>query len=244
MPKTTGLGDNFYIGGFDLSSDVSALGTIAHRRAVLDQTGINKSANERALGLQDGEMSFALWKDATTDAEADALEALPTSDRIAMYFNGTAIGNAAAGLFGKQITYDWDRGTDGGLAGSVQVLSNGFAIDWGEQLTVGKQNFASAANGTSIDYGAAFASTAFGAVGYLEVFSMGSGTATVAIQDSADNGTFANIIAFTGATGRTQERVATGVTATIRRYIRVNVTGSFTNAVIAVMFRRFEAAQS
>lgn len=242
MPKETGLGDNFYIGGFDLSNDVSALSAIAIRRAMLDQTGINKFANERAAGLQDGEMTFATWKDATTDAEADALESLPTTDRVAMYFHGTALGGHAAGLLGRQVSYDWARGADGSLAGTVQVLSDGSSVDWGEQLTVGKQNFASTAAGTGVDYTAV--STLFGAVGYLQVFSLGSGTATVAIQDSADNVSFANIIAFTAATGRTQERVATGLTATIRRYLRVNVTGTFTNAVIAVMVRKFDIAQT
>lgn len=243
MSKESGLGDNFYIGGYDLSGDVSALGVIAMRRAPLDVTAINKSAVERILGLQDGEISFATWKDTATDAEQDALEILLTTDRVAMYFHGAAVGNPAAAILGKQVNYDWQRGQDGSLAGTVQVLGNGAALDWGEQLTTGKQNFASATNGTSIDTGG---SLSFGAVGYLEVFSVGSGTAVVAIQDSADNSTFANVtgLAFAGATGRTQERLATGLTATIRRYLRVNVTGTFTNALIAVVVRKFDVAQN
>ena len=47
MAKESGMGDNFYIGGYNLSTDVSALDTIACRRAALDVTSIDKSAPER-----------------------------------------------------------------------------------------------------------------------------------------------------------------------------------------------------
>ena len=58
MAKTSGLGDNFYIGGYDLSGDVSALDKISGPIAVLDSTGINKSANERLFGQRDAAMQF------------------------------------------------------------------------------------------------------------------------------------------------------------------------------------------
>jgi hypothetical protein len=146
-------------------------------------------------------------------------------------------------MVGKQMNYDAARGADGGLAFTVQALANGTALEWGDSLTTGKQTFASSGNGTSIDYTAV--STAFGAVGYLQVFSVASGTATVAIQDSANNSTFADVtgLVFAAATARTQERLATAVGATIRRYVRVNLTGTFTNAVIAVGVLKFASTQ-
>ena len=59
-------------------------------------------------------------------------------------------------------------------------------------------------------------------------------------------GNFSNItgLAFTAATGRTEQRLETAPTATIRRWVRLNLTGTFSNAVIAVAFKKFDAAQS
>ena len=110
----------------------------------------------------------------------------------------------------------------------------------GEMLTTGKQTAASGTvNGTSIDLGSV--STLFGAAAYLHAFSLGSGTATVAVQDSADNATFAAItgMGFTAITAPTSERVQGAVDATVRRYVRVSVTGTYTNLVFAVNFVRY-----
>jgi hypothetical protein len=246
MAKESGLGHYLFCGGFDLSGDVGMVDSIISRRNLLDVTGIDKSAPERISGLRDGEINFNSWFNPSASQEHPALSTLLTTDRLVQYHAGATVGQSAAGLNAKQVNYDPSRGADGSLALSVQALGNGSPVEWGEQLTTGKQTFASATNGTSIDYGAAIGSTAFGAVGYLQVFSVASGTATVAIQDSADNAAFLDVtgLVFTGATGQTQQRLATATGATIRRYLRVNVTGAFTNAVIAVVVLKFLAAQS
>lgn len=241
MAKQAGLGDNLYVSGFDVSGDVGAVNTVRGTAAVLDVTGINKSARERILGRRDGEISFNAWWDTATDAMHDALSTLPTTDRTVLYLRGTGVNSPVAMLLGKQINYGWDRGDDGALAGTVQVLSNGAPLEWGVQLTAGKQAFPGAAGGTVIDD---LAATAFGAAAYLQVFSVGSGTAIVAVQDSADNAAFADVtgLVFSGATGRTEQRLETIRTATLRRFVRVNVTGTFTNALISVGLARFQAA--
>jgi hypothetical protein len=58
MAKTSGLGDNFYIGGYDLSGDVSSIDTLATPRGVFDVTAIKQSANERIFGQRAGDMQF------------------------------------------------------------------------------------------------------------------------------------------------------------------------------------------
>jgi hypothetical protein len=244
MPKESGVGDNWYVAGYDLSGNASAINTIATRRAALDVTAIDKSAVERISGLRDGEISFNTWYDSATDAEHDALKTLPLTDRTGLYFHGSTVGSPCAGIVGNQINYDWARGQDGSLAGTVQLLANGFGVEWGDMLTTGKQTFTGAANGTSIDYTAA--STAFGAVAYLQVFSFAGTSTTFTVQDSADNAAFATItgLGFTAATGRTEQRLATAVGATIRRYVRIAATGTFSSCVAAILFRKFEVAQS
>lgn len=237
MAKSTGLGDQLYIGGYDISGDVGAIQTARTSLSLLDVTGIDKSAHERRGGLADGEISFNSFWDTADDAMHEALASLPSTDRHALYARGAVVGNVAASLVGKQIDFAPSRGADGSLAASTQVLSSaGFGLEWGLQLTAGKVTHASATNVASVDNGAA---TTTGAVAYLQVFSVGSGTVEIDIEDSADNSSFASIIAFTNATGRTAERVATAAGADVRRYVRVATSGTFTNAVIAVAFKRY-----
>ena len=56
--KQSGLGDNFYIGGFDLSGDVASIDAISGGPALIEQTGIKQSAHQRGFGLRAGSMKF------------------------------------------------------------------------------------------------------------------------------------------------------------------------------------------
>lgn len=58
MAKTSGLGSNFYIGGYDLSGDVGSVDQISTPTATFDVTSIRDTANERIYGRRDGMMSF------------------------------------------------------------------------------------------------------------------------------------------------------------------------------------------
>lgn len=235
--KTSGLGAAFFIGGYDISGDVGAVQTIAQRSAVLDVTSIDKSAMERLPGLRDGEIAYTAFWNAATGQILDAVKTLPATERHHMYCHGTTVGNPAAVMVGKQTTFAPSRGADGSLVTTVTALaSSGEWLEWGLQLTAGQDTHASATNGTSIDNGGA---TTTGAAAYLQVFSLGSGTVDVDVEDSADDSAFASIISFTGATGRTVERLATAVGGDIRQYVRVATSGTFTNAVIAVTFVRY-----
>jgi len=241
MAKTSGIGANLYVGEFDLSGDVGAVQTISNKRAVLDVTPLDKSGYERVPGLKDGEITFtAFWNTAAGQSHL-ALRPMPTTDRIVTYANGTTLGIDAASLTGKQIDYSQTRGQDASLVSNVSALANSYGLEWGFLLTTGKQTIASAAATTSIDdYGGT--STLFGAAAYLHVISLGSGTATVTVQDSASAGSgFANLagMGFTAITAATSQRIQGATNATVRRYIRIDVTGTFTNLVCAVQFTRY-----
>jgi hypothetical protein len=241
MPKKSGLGQNIYVGGYDLSGDVGAVQTVSGGPAALEVTGIDKSAPERIGGLKSGEISFNSWFNTAASQEHPALASLPTTDRIVLYADTLAVGGAAAALLGKQINYDSTRASDGSLALTVQVLSNGETLEWCELLTAGKRTDSTATVGVSIDFGSV--SSLFGASAYLEVFTVTGTSVTVTIEDSADNGTFAAVtgLAFTAVTpggAPTAQRLETGATATIRRYVRATTTGTFSNAVFAVGFIR------
>jgi hypothetical protein len=88
-----------------------------------------------------------------------------------------------------------------------------------------------------IDRGAGTASD-HGAAAYLHVFSIGSGSATITIQDSSDRVAWADVPAavFTAITAATTQRVATSTTENVKRYVRAYPTGSFTTLVAAINF--------
>lgn len=243
MTKTSGLGDNFYVDGRDLSGDVGSLGTVGGGPAVLDVTGMDKFAFERIGGLRVGTMEYTAFFNNALGQEHATLSTLPRGDRTLTYCRGTVIGNAAACLISKQIDYAPTRGNDGAftIAGSHQ--SNGYGLEWGELLTAGKRIDTTATNGASWD---GLAATSFGLQAYLHVFALTGTNVVVTLEDSANNSTFAAVTAgaFTSATAIGAQRIQTGRTAAVRRYVRAVTTGTFTSATFAVVLVRNPIAVS
>jgi hypothetical protein len=237
VAKQSGLGARLYVTGVDLSGDTASVAT-GSPRAVRDRTGIDKSAMERIYLRRDGSISYgAHWNPAGAHV---VLSALPTADQPVTYAHRPTIGVPAASMVGKQINYDGTEAADGGLDFAVNALANGFGLEWGVMLTAGDDLLASAGAITGHDFGAAVGTTAFGLQAYLHVLDIDSGTATVAVQHSNDGGTdpWANVTGavFAGATaGATAQRLQTDRDESVKRWLRVNVTGTFTNLTLAVM---------
>lgn len=235
MAKGTGLAQNFYAGGYDLSGDVGAISVAGSPRATYDVTGLNKSAHERLLGHGDGKLGFnTYFNDSALQAHA-ALKGLPATDAQIVWAFAATIGAVAAGLVAKQINYDWSRPIDGSLVGTIEAIADGVPLEWGELLTAGKRTDTAATNGASLD-NAALSSD--GLAAYLQVFAVNAVDVTIKVQDSADDAAWADIITFTAPTGVTFERKT--LTGTIRRYLRVitETTGGITSVSFAVMVRR------
>lgn len=243
MAKGSGLGDNLYISGYDLSGDIGSLSRIGGGPAATDLTGIDKSAFERAGGLRDGSIEFSAFFNPDTDRAHERLSALPTEDVVISYFRGTELGGQSANLVGKQVNYDPSRNADGSIVVATQALANKFGIEWGVSGTAGKRTDTAGSNGASLDAGA---QTLFGLQAYLHVFALTGTSVTVKIQDSVDDGVadpWADVVGgtFTAATGVTSQRIATAAGLTIERYLRVITTGTFSNAVFAVSIVRNES---
>lgn len=249
MAKQSGLGDQLYVQGVDLSGDVGSVGAVVTRRAALhDVTGINATAVERITGLGDGEISFNSWfndggaanRAAGAGSSFVALSALPTTDVYAMYCRGSTLSAPAAGLQAKQVNHDPTMPQGGPLAMTTQVLgAAGYPLEWGNLVTAGKITHASASTTT----GEVGTSSALGAIGYLQVFSVATGTPTFVVQTSSDttngvDGTWANAIVFATTAAGAERKTVTG---TVDKGLRVRTFGTFTNAVFAVMVRRGEA---
>lgn len=235
MSKETGLGANLYLDQFDLSNDANSVDNISKALNPLEVTGIDKSAIERKAGLLTGQItSTVIWN--PTNAHI-AISTLPRTDRQVSYFHRATLGAPVASMVAKQVEYAPERDNAGLFTAEVDTLSNGFWLDWGYALTAGiRQDTVATTPASGVDFSIQDAPAAFGAQFYLHVFTFVGTSATITIQDSADNVTFANLTGggFTVVTAATKERIATGRTQAVRRYMRVITTGTFSSLRFAV----------
>lgn len=241
MTKQSGLGDNLYVAGFNLSGDTASFDRIGGGPALGENTGIDKAAVERLGLIRDASMSLSSWFNKSPGQAHPRWASLPTADQVVTYCRGTALGNQAAGMLAKQLNYDGTRETNGNLAFKVEAASSGFGLEWGRQLTAGRRTDSGAANGTGVDFGTG--STAFGLQAYLHVFAFTGTSATIKLQESQNDGspdTYADVTGggFATVSGVTSERIQTGRTQTVERWLRVVTTGTFSNLVFAVMVNR------
>ena len=241
--KTSGLGDNFYLNGYDLSGDVASLEQIGGGPAAGDVTGIKSSAHERLGLLRDGRMQFTSFFRGNGDwspslVGSAALSTLPTTDVVACYLRGTALGNAAAAINGKQVNYDPTRDNAGNLTLKVDIQANGYGLEMnGEQLTAGLRTDTTATTGAAWDDGAG---SNFGGQAYFQLVAFSGTSVTIDIQSATTSGgTYASTgLTSSAFTAIGAQRVAVVNTTTINEFLKVKTTGTFTNAVFAVVFVR------
>lgn len=249
MAKQSGLGDALYLNGYDRSGDIGSVEKVSGGAAPIDTTGIDKAAMERILGVRDGGIDYKAFfnPDAATGVHA-RLALLPTTDQVVTYCRGITLGSPAACLVAKQLNYDPKRGNSGEINFDVSSVANGFGLEWGQLLTAGKRTDATGTNGTGVDFGLGSpplfnGAGLFGAQFYLHVFAFAGTSVTVKIQESSDNGVgdaWTDVVGggFTAATGITAQRLETARGQTVERYLRAVTTGTFTNAVFAVIANR------
>ena len=249
--KQSGMGDNLYVAGYDLSGDTGSIERIGGGNSPLVVTGINKSAFERIGGLRDAGIDWTSWFNPSALAQHVALSPRPTTDVLVTYFRGTTIGKPAASMVAKQVGYDPTRGEDGSLSFSLNAVANGYGLEWGEQLTAGLRTDTSATAGTAWrDPG--MATTNFGLQAYLQVIAFTGSPAddiTIRLQESSDNGadTYANVTGGSFTTlvvGTTDapftQRIATATNLAVEQYLKVTTTSTtgFTSCTFAVMVVR------
>lgn len=230
MAKQSGLGDNFYIGGFDLSGDVSSVDAISGPLATLDVTPINSFGNQRIGGLRDGDMQFTSFFNPSAGQEHLALSTLPRTDVIASYFRGTTLGNASACINGKQVNYDGTRDNSGALTLKVEVQANSFGLEWGRMITAGLRTDTTATTGPAFDQGAG---GTHGAQAYLQLIALtGTSVDVTVTHATTSGGTYSTLIDFGSLT---TSGAARGTAAgTVNEFLKVATSGTFTSATFAV----------
>ena len=153
MSVLTGLG-KLYVGGYDLSGDTGAISRCGGGPNLLDVSPIDVVGFKRIAGRFDGEIAYNVFLNPT--GAHIPLSALPTTMQALMLaLPGTAAGDLAAMLVGKQVDYAPAVGQDLGASFSVSAMaSEGFPLEWGKIITAGQRTDTSAtASGTGIDLG-------------------------------------------------------------------------------------------
>lgn len=248
MTKQSGLYQNIYVGGYDLSGDVGSIDSADVTREVTNVTGIDKGATERIYLVRDGAVTFTSFFNPSAGQSHPVLSALPTTD-VGVLWAATvgastfSIGDPAMALQAKQVNYSGNRDTNGGLTFTTTAQAAQDGVDWGKLLTPGRQSQSSAGALASLDNGA---SSAFGFQAHLHVFSLTGTSITVAIQSSSDDGAgdaFTDVTdgvfsAVTPAGAPASQQIETARDASIERYLRVNTTGTFSAASFAVVLTR------
>jgi hypothetical protein len=250
--RLTGLNQRLYFDGFDASGDVGSVDNCDITRGQMDTSALNNVAMRRLLLLADLTFGYTAFYNpgvagGTAPFGPDAgihakLATLPTTPRYGQWLlEGPYLGAAALQYAAKQVTGpSYRRQQSGAMTAPVSFHnSEGFATEFGVMLTDGgRQTFASAGNGTSLDNGAG---TTKGLAAVINHFSVTSaGGVTYSIQHSTDNSAWTTLLTFTTvpvtATAGYGERVV--VQGTVNRYLRVLTAGTFTNAIAAVSVRR------
>src|SRR6266536_1609305 len=88
MAKQSGLGDNLYVAGVDVSGDIGSLSSISSNIKPIEVTAIDKSAMERLGGQRDGSLEFTAFFNPSAGQEHSVFSALPTADQVVTYFRG------------------------------------------------------------------------------------------------------------------------------------------------------------
>ncbi|MFJ5984305.1 hypothetical protein [Lentzea sp. NPDC092896] len=132
--KQTGLGwtglnvDNAAGVAKDIRNDVTNF-SFATPRALLDSTGIDKSANERLPGLADFSIDLSGIPNFDADKSHSVLKTVPSSSvirTVGLEISSQTLNNEC--LFAN---YDWTRGNDGALTWQATAsLADGTVPTW------------------------------------------------------------------------------------------------------------------
>jgi len=219
------------------SNDVSAYfneASYARRKDLVDTTTFGDSARRYLEILRHGSATLTGFYDGdATKLSAQLSTAFQAAATTVLTLapNSTTVGNEAWLLAAHTPRYDVKQVTSGVVGTSAQFDADG-------PIDVGRWLHALAAetgggDSASVDNGA---TTSNGGVANLHVTAFAGTSVTVKVQHSADNSSFADLIAFTAVAGATSQQLA--VSGTVDRYVRESRSGIFSSCTFAVAFAR------
>jgi len=241
MAKESGLNVRLYVMGYDLSGDANAVDSMGYTQNLMETTPLNSAAATRIVGLADGALTVNGYFDNATGKIHPTFTSnsgkIPTADQVVLVALGSAVGDASVGISAKEADYNVSRSSGSAISVTSTFSGNGMGGEFGVMLTAHDDTHSSATSGTSVDNSA---SSSSGGSGYLQAISLGSGSVIVKLQESTNNSSWTDFMTFsTVGTSDVSTAERNTMSGTVARYIRVQSTGTFTNAKIAVGFSRF-----
>jgi hypothetical protein len=224
----------FLVDGYDLTGVSTSLTDTT--TATLEEThGLGDAwVEQTATGLQTATLAADGFFDDASDSVNAALSGSENTSRVVCYgYQGNTIHKlfiGHSGAFGGTYTRTASRNELHKAQASWTVT--GQKDSSGQILhALGSES----ATGTAAADGNATGSSASGGVGYLQVTAKSGTSPTLAakIRDSADNSTYADLIAFTSATGVTAERKT--VSGTVNQYTLASWTHGGTSPEFTFM---------
>lgn len=214
--------------------DVSSYHTrlnVSVTRAAADLSPYGTRPKTYLAGQADG--SYALAGNWNDDAAADLeLATNLGADVVISFFpaGAGAIGNAAFLVNGLENGYNITSQVTDAVRHAVSGVAK--PAHMGGQLL---HALGAASVGASASADGA-ASSSFGGVAHLHLTAFSGTSITVDLEDSANDSTFAALASFAAKTGVSHERIT--FAGVVERYVRVNISGTFTTATLAVAFAR------
>ncbi len=229
---------------YDLSTYFNSATTTAMAEAV--ETTTFGSANKTyAIGMKDGSISLeGLWA-GDTDGIDEVLEAAVGSSSkkiITVATEGATIGRRAKLINTDETSYEIASAVADMVTISAEAQASGTVGGFdGGVLLAGSQTVSSVTANTSVDN---TTSSTNGGVAHLHVTTnTRNGAATIKVQHSANNSTWADLVVFTATTSATttSERIEVAAGTTVNRYVRANISaiaGSTGSVTLTVGFAR------
>ena len=229
---------------YDLSTYFNSATASAMADAV-ETTTFGSADKTYAIGQKDGTVSLeGLWEGSAdgVDEVLDAAVGSASKKIITVGSEGAGIGRRAKLVNTDETSYEIATAVADMVTISAEAQASGTqgGLDGGVLLAA-QQVVTATAQNTSVDNAA---SSANGGVGHLHVTAnTRDRAATIIIQHSANNSTWADLVVFTATTATTvsSERIEVAAGTTVNRYVRANIsslTGSTGSVTITVGFAR------
>lgn len=252
MTRTVEKFTRVYVGGYDLSGYARSVGPLelSHDEADLTTfTDTVKGYLRNHAQANVGTLNTVMEDTATTGTHAVMAARAGAAQTVTVAIGMNAAPAAGDPVFGGTFTMKSYTPEDAGGAAVVSAQFSGWASDaasllhaspWGVLLHASGAETA-ANTGTGVDNPTAASTTKGGFLVYQVL--AGNGTATISVDDSANNSAFSALSgATTGsiAVGTVQAGiVALAPTATVRRYLRWQIAfGTATTCTFVLSFHR------
>lgn len=229
---------------YDLSQYFNSATTTATAEAV--ETTTFGSANKTyAIGMKDGMISLeGLWAGDANGVDEVLSAAVGSSSKkiITVATEGATLGRRAKLINTDETSYEIASAVADMVTITAEAQASGTVGGFdGGVLLAANQTVSSVTANTSVDNST---SSANGGVAHLHVTAnTRNGAATIKVQHSANNSTWADLVVFTATTSSTttSERIEVAAGTTVNRYVRANISaiaGSTGSVTLTVGFAR------